>query len=72
MIVSTPRYRGNHGHLPTHPDNGAFFLAAGVSIAHGLALATVRSRDVGPTVAHVLGLRMDATDGRVLDSILTA
>jgi len=72
VIVSTPRYRGNHGHLPTHPDNGAFFLAAGVSIAHGLALATVRSRDVGPTVAHVLGLRMDATDGRVLDAILTA
>jgi predicted AlkP superfamily pyrophosphatase or phosphodiesterase len=71
-IVGAPRYRGNHGHLPTHPDNGAFFLAAGSGIVRGRTLATVRSRDVGPTVACVLGLRMDATDGRVLEEILAA
>src|SRR5206468_10174121 len=71
-VVGAPRYRGNHGHLPTHPDNGAFFLAAGPGIARGRTLAAVRSRDVGPTVAHVLGLGMEATDGRVLTEILAA
>src|SRR5881409_1585532 len=44
-VVGVPRYRGNHGHLPTHPDNGAFFLAAGPGIARGRTLAAVRSRD---------------------------
>ncbi len=71
-VVGAPRYRGNHGHLPTHPDNGAFFLAAGPGIARGRTLAAVRSRDVGPTVAHVLGLGMEATDGRALTEILAA
>src|SRR5213080_2518284 len=71
-VVGAPRYRGNHGHLPTHPDNGAFFLAAGPGIARGRTLAAVRSRDVGPTVAHVLGIGMEATDGRALTEILAA
>ena len=71
-IVCAPRYRGSHGHLPTHPDNGAFFLAAGPGIAKGMTLVAIRSRDVGPTVAHVLGLAMQGTDGRVLGEILTA
>ena len=71
-VVGAPCYRGNHGHLPTHPDNGAFFLAAGPGIARGRTLAAVRSRDVGPTVAHVLGLGMEATDGRALTEILAA
>src|SRR5262249_55241779 len=31
----SPRYRGNHGHRPTHPDNGAFFLAAGAGVKRG-------------------------------------
>jgi predicted AlkP superfamily pyrophosphatase or phosphodiesterase len=71
-IVCAPRYRGGHGHLPTHADNGAFFLAAGPGIARGMTLASIKSRDVAPTVARVLGVAMDATDGRALDEILTA
>lgn len=71
-LVCAPRYRGSHGHLPTHADLGAFFLAAGPGLARGRTLPAIRSRDVGPTVAHVLGLEMAGTDGRVLDAILTA
>ncbi len=71
-LVCAPRYRGSHGHLPTHADLGAFFLAAGPGIAKGMTLAAVRSRDVGPTVARVLGLTLAGTDGRVLDEVLGA
>lgn len=71
-ILCAPHYRGSHGHLPTHADLGAFFLAAGPGLARGLALPSLRSRDVGPTLAHVLGLALPGTDGRVLGEILAA
>ena len=70
--VAAPRYRGTHGQRPSHPDNAAFFLAAGAGIAKGGALGPIKSRDVAPTVAALLGLSMSAPDGRVLDGVLAA
>jgi predicted AlkP superfamily pyrophosphatase or phosphodiesterase len=69
-VVAAPRYRGTHGQRPTHPDNAAFFLAAGAPIVKGSALGAVKSRDVAPTVAALLGLGMSVPDGRVLDGVL--
>jgi predicted AlkP superfamily pyrophosphatase or phosphodiesterase len=69
--VGPPRYRGNHGYLPSHADNAAFFLAAGPGLARGRRLEMVRSRDVAPTLAHVLGLAMPEIEGRLLE-IFTA
>ncbi|OLC17254.1 MAG: hypothetical protein AUH29_02410 [Candidatus Rokubacteria bacterium 13_1_40CM_69_27] len=71
-IVGPPRYRGTHGQRPTYPDNGAFFLAAGPGIARGKRLAQIRSRDVAPTLAHVLGLKIGATEGRALGEVFAA
>jgi predicted AlkP superfamily pyrophosphatase or phosphodiesterase len=69
-LVGPPRYRGNHGYLPAHPDNGAFFLALGPGIARGRRLLSVRNRDVAPTLANVLGISMPDTEGRVLAEAL--
>jgi predicted AlkP superfamily pyrophosphatase or phosphodiesterase len=66
-----PRYLGTHGQRPVYPDNAALFLAAGVGIRRGIPLGAIRSRDVAPTVAAALGLRMEAVEGIVLDRILT-
>src|SRR5947208_781837 len=44
--LGAPRYRGNHGHRPDHPDIGAFFLAAGVGVRRCAELGTIMSRDV--------------------------
>ncbi|HEU5321517.1 MAG TPA: ectonucleotide pyrophosphatase/phosphodiesterase [Methylomirabilota bacterium] len=66
-----PRYLGTHGQRPGHADNAALFLAAGAGIRRGAELAGVRSRDVAPTVAHALGLTMDATEGAVLHRALS-
>ena len=65
-----PKYLGTHGQRPTYADNAAFFLASGAGIARGRALVQVRSRDVAPTVAKLLGLAMEDVEGRVLDQAL--
>jgi hypothetical protein len=53
-----------------YSDNAAFFLAAGAGVRRGVSLGAIRSRDVGPTVAATLGLRMEAVEGTVLDRML--
>ncbi len=65
-----PKYLGTHGQRPIYGDNAAFFLAAGTGIRRGVSLGPIRSRDVAPTVAECLGLRMDATEGtRVAEAL---
>ena len=65
-----PRYLGTHGQRPIYPDNAASFLAAGAGIRRAVSLGDIRSRDVAPTVAATLGLRMAAVEGAVLDRAL--
>ncbi|HEX5528799.1 MAG TPA: alkaline phosphatase family protein, partial [Methylomirabilota bacterium] len=65
-----PKYLGTHGQRALYPDNAALFLAAGAGIRRGAALGTIRSRDVAPTVATTLGLRMEAIEGAALDRAL--
>jgi predicted AlkP superfamily pyrophosphatase or phosphodiesterase len=69
-VIAAPHYRGTHGYLPGHPDNHAFFLAAGAGIARGRTLGTITSRQVAPTVAHLLGVAMPGVEGRRLDEAL--
>ena len=64
--VGPPRYRGNHGHRPHHPDNGAFFLAAGVGVRPGAELEAIKSRDVAPTVAHLLDVKLGDVEGKLV------
>jgi predicted AlkP superfamily pyrophosphatase or phosphodiesterase len=69
--VGPPRYRGNHGHRPHHPDNGAFFLAAGAGIRQGAELGAIKSRDVAPTVAHLLDVKLGNVEGElVVDALV--
>ena len=45
-----------HGGVPTDPDLGAVFVAAGPGI--GIGSGSLRSQDVAPTVAHMLGITL--------------
>jgi predicted AlkP superfamily pyrophosphatase or phosphodiesterase len=60
-----PKYLGTHGQRPIYADNRAYFLAVGAGIRRGVPLGAIRSRDVAPTVAATLGLRMEAVEGAV-------
>ena len=63
QLPGTPRFRRAHGQRPEHADIDAFFLATGVAIRRGIALDAITSRDVAPTLAHVLGVGMDCVEG---------
>jgi predicted AlkP superfamily pyrophosphatase or phosphodiesterase len=69
-VLGPPKYRGTHGHRPAHPDNAAFFLAAGAGFQRGVEIPAITSRDVAPTLGRLLGLHPGDPDGRVLTEAL--
>jgi predicted AlkP superfamily pyrophosphatase or phosphodiesterase len=62
---------GHHGFPAEDPEMDAFLVAWGRGIRPGAALDRIRLVDVAPTVAALLGLRMEGVDGRVLSELLS-
>jgi predicted AlkP superfamily pyrophosphatase or phosphodiesterase len=62
--------RGTHGNHPNNPLLDATFVAWGAAIKPGTKLPRIRNVDVAPTMAAVLGLKMENVEGRVLQEIL--
>jgi predicted AlkP superfamily pyrophosphatase or phosphodiesterase len=69
-LVRGSNLKGNHGFLPDKPEMHTGFIAFGHGIKPGVALQRARLVDVAPTVAALLGLKLDDADGRVLHEIL--
>jgi predicted AlkP superfamily pyrophosphatase or phosphodiesterase len=63
--------KGTHGHDPRPDYMHATFIAAGAGIKRGAKLEIVRNIDVAPTIAHLMGLSLADTDGRVLKEALS-
>jgi predicted AlkP superfamily pyrophosphatase or phosphodiesterase len=61
---------GHHGYLTSDPDMNAIFIAWGRGIRRGGRVETLRNVDVAPTVAALLGLRMDGADGSPAAALL--
>ena len=61
---------GNHGYLSSNPDMRPIFVAWGAGIKSGAKVDGVRSIDVAPTIAGLLGLSMQNIDGRVITAAL--
>lgn len=59
-------YIATHGYDPLKNGYRTFFMASGASIKKGVVLPSINLVDEGPTMAEILGLKMDNTDGRVL------
>lgn len=62
-VLPTGALKGMHGYLPTLPGMATGFIAAGPGIRRGLELPVVRQIDVAPTVAALLGLRLEQAVG---------
>ncbi|HEV8266182.1 MAG TPA: ectonucleotide pyrophosphatase/phosphodiesterase [Gemmatimonadales bacterium] len=58
------RLGGAHGYDPRRAELHAFFLAVGPGIRRGSRLPVIRQVDIAPTVAKVLGLRLEGVEGR--------
>jgi len=61
---------GSHGYLNTDPEMNAIFIAWGRGIRPGIRIPEVRNVDIGPTIAYLLGLKMENTAGSPLSAIL--
>ncbi len=62
--------RHEHGYLPTHPKMFTSVVLSGRGVRRTAALGHVRSLDIAPTIAHLLGLEMKDVEGRVLTEAL--
>jgi predicted AlkP superfamily pyrophosphatase or phosphodiesterase len=62
---------GSHGYLSTDPEMNGIFIARGRGIRQGARLKLIRSVDVGPTIAALLGLEMKNITGTPLFSIFS-
>jgi predicted AlkP superfamily pyrophosphatase or phosphodiesterase len=68
-LLGPPKYRGTHGQRPEYDENHAFFLATGPGIRRGVALPSIVSRDVAPTLGQWLGVAMPDVDRAPLAEI---
>jgi predicted AlkP superfamily pyrophosphatase or phosphodiesterase len=65
-LVTQRRRGGMHGYLPDNPNMRASFFLLGPGIKAGASLGEIDMRDVGPTLAALIGLNLPAAEGRAL------
>jgi predicted AlkP superfamily pyrophosphatase or phosphodiesterase len=70
LITTTGVTKGTHGHHFNNRLLDATFIAWGAAIKPGAKLPRIRNVDIAPTMAAVLGVKMDDVEGRVLKEIL--
>jgi hypothetical protein len=72
-VVVTPQdevTKGSHGSDAAQPDMHAAFVAWGAGIQAGARCGTVSNTSVAPTLAALLGLKVENMDGPVLRPLL--
>ena len=58
LVSDQPPELGAHGYLPTFAEMRASFFVEGEGIAHGRNLGVIDMRQIAPTVAEILGVKM--------------
>jgi predicted AlkP superfamily pyrophosphatase or phosphodiesterase len=71
VVDAPPGSLGAHGYVATDPDLRALFIASGRGIKPGVTLDEIATVDLAPTMARLLGLDLNAGDGRLLTEILS-
>lgn len=66
--LTPPRHE--HGYLPSHPKMFTSLVLSGRGVKTGGTIGHVRSLDVAPTIARLLGIEMSGVEGRVLTEAL--
>lgn len=65
-LVTPSNQRGMHGYLAERREMNAAFFVAGPGIERGKALGEIDMRDVAPTLAGLLGIKLETAEGRDL------
>ena len=66
-VTRPARYKGMHGYFPDMPAMRSTFIVAGPGIAAGRDLGEIDMRAIAPTLARVLGFRLDSAESPALD-----
>ena len=61
---------GTHGYLNTDPQMQAIFIAWGAGIPRGTQLGNISNLDVAPTIAALLGIKMNGAKGIAIEKII--
>jgi predicted AlkP superfamily pyrophosphatase or phosphodiesterase len=64
--VGPASVRGTHGYFPSHPEMRATFILTGPGIAKRGALGEIDMRDIAPTLAKVMQVKLPDADGKPL------
>ena len=64
--VSPASIKGNHGYFPDHPEMRAAFILSGPGVPAKGSLGEIDMRDIAPTLAKVLKVRLPDADGHPL------
>jgi predicted AlkP superfamily pyrophosphatase or phosphodiesterase len=65
-LVTNSERRGTHGLPPDRPEMKSAFLIAGPGVARGSKLPEIDMRDIAPTLASILGVKLSQAEGHVL------
>jgi hypothetical protein len=65
-LIRTAAPEGAHGQLPSQAQMDATFIVAGPGVPAGRDLGAIDMRDVAPTLAGLLAIRLTAAEGRDL------
>jgi predicted AlkP superfamily pyrophosphatase or phosphodiesterase len=62
--------KATHGYSPYKKDYTTVFIAKGCGIETNVEIESMCLVDEGPTMAKLLGIKLEGTDGRVIDKIV--
>jgi len=65
-VTATVKPAGTHGYAPDVPEMNSSFFIAGPGIAAGRNLGQIDMRDIAPTLAALMRIKLPAADGRDL------
>jgi len=65
-VTLAVRPGGTHGYAPDVAEMNSSFFIAGPGVAAGRNLGQIDMRDIGPTLATLLGVKLQSTEGRSL------
>ncbi len=57
-LVTKPSNLGMHGYVPEHPEMRSSFFVVGPHVAKGRSLGEIDMRQIAPTIADILHVRL--------------
>lgn len=69
-LITVHAVEGQHGYLNTESDMQALFVAAGAHVRQGVVLDSIENRRVAPTIAAILGVKLEDAKEDTITEIL--